>query len=178
MTIERSHGKARPTLPRSSDLRVVPSTEPERPGQRDARGRFVSGNGAAIGRGEKAAVRRLLGREGATVSDADARRVALDASQVFGATLRELPSDGATVRQLAAMHARHVALAAFWSARASSEGLGTDGGLRAEEQATKHGQRAERLAVTMLDVATRLAAARPKHGAGLAALAARVGGDR
>lgn len=59
MTIEQSHGKARPTLPRLSD--VNPGTVPERAGERDDGGRFAVGNAAARGRGWKRAVRGLLG---------------------------------------------------------------------------------------------------------------------
>jgi len=172
VAIELSHGKARPTLPRSSDLASVPQTVHEPSRGRDAQGRFTSANAAAIGRGAKAAVRRLLGR-GAELSDPQARAVALDAERLFGATLRELPSDGPTVRQLVALYARHAALAAFWSAQASTVGLGSPEGIDAQEQATKHGTRAERLAVTMLDVATRIASAKPKSNP-LEALRARV----
>lgn len=161
MTIEQSHGKARPTLPRSSDLATVTGTDDERSRQRDSSGRFAVGNNAGIGRGAKAAVRRMLGR-GAELTNPEALAVARDADRLFLDTLRELPSTGSTVRHLAALHARHAALAAFWSARASEAGLGTDEGTKAEEQATKHGQRQERVAVTMIDVATKLASRDPK----------------
>jgi len=164
MPIEHSHGKARPTLPRSSDLAMVttaPRTDGEPIRYRDEHGRFMSGNPYAIGRGATAAVRRLLGRSGVAISDADARTVARDADRLFAETMKELPSDGPTARQLAALYCRHAALAGFWTAKASVAGLGTAEGIAAQEHASKHGQRAERLSVTMLDVATRLAKARP-----------------
>jgi hypothetical protein len=55
------------------------------------------------------------------------------------------------------MKSRHEALAAFWHAQAASVGLTTDAGVRAQQLATMHGQRAERLTVTMLDTARVLA---------------------
>lgn len=157
MAGERSHGKARPRLPRASDLKHKPAgpntgaprhnTGPD--------GRFVVGNAAAIGTG-KAPIRRALGRS-AKVTDTEARLVARDAETLFGQVMAELPSDGAMVRQLAALWARHAALAAFWTARASKAGLGTEAGLGATGEATKHGQRAERLSISMLDVARDMA---------------------
>lgn len=159
MTIEQSHGKARPTLPRASDLVPVTRTERERTGQRDARGRFAPGNSTATGRGWKAAMAKLLGR---SVDDPTASVVARDAWRLYLASLSELPDDGPTVRGLVAMKARHEALAGFWFAQAAAAGLGTPEGIAAGEQATKHGQRAERLAVTALDVASKLATARRK----------------
>jgi hypothetical protein len=157
---ERSHGKVRPRQVRSSDLQrlAAAASGAERPVDRDSSGRFAPRNQAALGRGGKAAVRRLLGRS-SNITDPEALAVARDADRLFLATLRELPGDGPTVRQLAALYARHVALASFWSARASAAGLGTDEGVTAQEHATKHGLRVERLAVTMLDVARATAAA-------------------
>lgn len=153
--MERSHDKMRPSLPRSRELPAVLPTAPERPRQRDAHGRFTPGNHASLGRGAKAALRRLLGR-GNDIADADAAQLARDAERLFAATLAELPSDGATVRQLAASFARHSALQGFWAARAAELGLSSDEAVKAEEHASKHGARAERLAISMLDVASRL----------------------
>ena len=156
MAIERSHGAARPTLPRSSDLQpvTVSDADRERVGERDERGRFRHGNESGRGRGWKRAIASMLGRD---VSDPVAQRVASDAWRIFSATVRELPSDGASVRALAASRARHVALEAFWGAEAVTRGLTTAEGIAAQALADKHGQRAERLAVTTLDVATKLA---------------------
>ena len=154
MTIEQSHGKARPTLPRSSDLTPVPDAAEERRHQRDAGGRFKTGNVVGRGRGWKRAIAKMLGRQ---IDDPLAQAVADDAWRTFSAMMRELPSDGAMVRTLVAAKARHDALAAFWGAKAASLGLATPEGVRAQEQSTKHDQRAERLTVTALDVATRLA---------------------
>ncbi len=159
MTIETSHGKARPTLPRSSDLQAVPAPVGEPSASRDAAGRFAPGNVVGRGKGWKRAIARLLGRD---VSDPVAVAVAHDAWTIFAACIRELPHDGPIVRGLVAQKARHDALAGFWAARAVEVGLTTDEGITAQTQATLHGQRAERLTVTALDVATKLAATRPR----------------
>lgn len=156
--IEHSHGRARPTLPRASDLQPVDDAVRERGGSRDAAGRFVSGNAIGRGRGWKRAIAKMLGRQ---CDDPVAQAVADDAWRLFSATLRELPNDGPTVRGLAASRARHAALESFWSAQAIAAGLATQAGIAAQDIATKHGQRAERLAVTMLDVSVRLKNTRP-----------------
>jgi hypothetical protein len=158
MALEQSHGKRRPTLPRSRALAPV-ATARDRRAFRDEGGRFGSGNVASRGRGWKRAIIRLLGRD-AALADPDANRVAEDAFKIFRESLAELPHDGATVRALVARKARHESLESYWSARALAK-LGTPEGVEAEQQATLHGQRAERLCVTAIDVATRLAQARP-----------------
>ncbi len=158
MTIERSHGKARPTLPRSNELPTVIDTDGQRNRGRDARGRFSPGNEGARGRGWKQAIVKMLGRD---VDDPAALAVSADAWRLFAASMREMPSDGPTVRSLVALRCRHEALAAYWHARAVDMGLDTDAGIAATEQATKHGQRAERLAVTSIDIAVRMAKSRP-----------------
>lgn len=168
MTIERSHGKARPTLPRSDDLRLVPTgTEARR--SRDERGRLLSGNDLARGRGWKQALRKMLGK-GAT--DVEAIAVSDDAWRLFVGALHEMPHDGQNVRALLMRKARHEAMSAYWSAKASLVGLATEEGIAAEELATQHGQRAERLTVTALDVATKLAGAKQPKPLDLAAVSA------
>jgi len=99
-------------------------------------------------------IAKLLGRD---IADPVAAKVAADAFRTYGAELRELPHDGPIVRSLCAQHAHHVALAAFWAAQAFDRVLGTPESIAAEERAKLHGQRAERLAVTLLDVAGRMA---------------------
>lgn len=153
MAIEQSHGKARPTLPRASDLAAVPAV-PERSRNHDERGRAVPGNDLGRGRGWKQALRKMLGRG---ASDSEAIAVAEDAWRLFCGALRELPHDGQNVRSLVMRKARHEAMSAYWSAKASLLGLDSPEGIKAEERATEHGQRAERLTVTAIDVATRLA---------------------
>lgn len=152
MTIERSHGKARPTLPRSSDLAdAAPAPEVDR--NRDERGRAVAGNTLGVNKGVRAALRKMIARE---TKDPLARAVADDAWKIFAANVAELPSSGSIVRGLLLRKARHEALSAFWEMQATAKGLATPEGIEAQEMAMKHGQRAERLAVTAIDVATKL----------------------
>ncbi len=160
MSTEKTHGKPSTRLPRAKGLRPAEgaaTARERRRSDRDEHGRASVGNTLAKGRGWKRAVDRMLGHDGAELTPTSAA-VAEDAWRVLTATVRELPHDGPTVRGLAASLARHRALEAFWSARALAVGLDTPEGIAAQEHATKHGQRAERLAVTALDVARVLAA--------------------
>jgi hypothetical protein len=157
VSIEQSNGKARPTLPRSSDLKPV-ETVPDPSEGRAPGGRFAPGNRISEGQRWKASIRKLLGKG---ASSEQAANLAREAFRLYLAVLRGLPSDGPTVRMLAALQARHAVLAAFFTDRAAELGLETDAGAVALEQATKHGQRAERLAVTTLDVATKLHGSKP-----------------
>lgn len=161
MTIEQSHGKARPTLPRSSDLAVVETVRDPSEGRSEG-GRFAAGNRTAVGARWKNACKKLLGSFAAGNPEA-AAAVARDSWRLFTATMRDLPSDGAQVRQLAALGARHAALSAFFTARAADVGLDSEQGIAFGQLASHHGQRAERLAVTTLDLATKYAS---KTGAG------------
>lgn len=152
MSIERSHGKARSTLPRSSDLAPV-DTVPDPSEGRAVAGRFAPGNRIAAGQRWKASVRKMLGR-GATSEQAVS--IAREAWRMYLALLRGMPSDGPSVRLLVALQARHAVIAAYFTDRASELGLDTAAGASALDQASRHGQRVERLAVTSLDVATKL----------------------
>ena len=159
MSIERSKGKARPTLPRSSDLKPVRAAE-QRSDVRDREGRFAPGNAGGMGRGWKRAIGKMLGQCTQELSDV-AARVAADAWRLFTVAIKEMPHDGPNVRALVARKARHEALEGYWSAQALAN-LGTPKGDAAESRATLHGQRAERLTVSALDVARVLAAAQPR----------------
>jgi len=77
---------------------------------------------------------------------------------LYAAMLRELPSDGAQVRPLVAARVRCAVLAGRYSLRGAELGLDSDEGRAAVELALRLDQRAERLAVTALDISTRLAA--------------------
>lgn len=156
MTIEQSHGKARPTLPRSSDLAPVETVRDPSEGRTEG-GRFAAGNRTAVGAKWKNACKKLLGSY-ASENPEGAAQVARDSWRLFTAAIRELPSDGAQVRQLAALAARHAAMSAFFTARAAERGLDTPDGIAFGNLASHHGQRAERLTVTTLDVATKMAA--------------------
>ena len=154
MTIELSHGKARPTLPRSDDL-AVPPPAADRPRQRDAQGRFAPGNTSGRGRGWRASIARMVGRD----LQGEAAPLAREAWRVYTALLAELPHTGAQVSSLVASRARSAVLSARYAARAAELGLDTEEGQRALTLSMQLDQRAERLAVTALDISTRLAVA-------------------
>ena len=111
----------------------------------------------ARGRGKRAA-KKLLGK-GAT--EGDAAIVARDAQRAFRGAMRELPHDGQFARSLAALYGRHLAASAFYAARSDEAGPATGEGIRLADLALKHGARAERLAISALDVASTLAKAKP-----------------
>lgn len=163
MSIEQSHGKARPVLPRSSDLAAVEAERNPRQDRTEA-GHFAPGNRLGVGARWKASIKKLLGR---TADDAITIAIGRDAWRVYLATLRAMPCDAAPVRSLVALHARHVAVASYFTNKAAELGLESDKGLAFLEVASHHGQRAERTAVTALDVSTKLAAAAPKRKADL-----------
>lgn len=149
MTIEKSHGKARPMLVRSGDLRTVESDGKPTDG-RTPDGRFAAGNRASVGAGFKRTAKKLLGPRSGTVEERTVRR---DAWRIYIATMRMMPSEAAPVRTLVGLHARHVALAALYGALASVAGVASTEGLRLQEAADRQSQRAERVLVTALDVA-------------------------
>jgi hypothetical protein len=161
MTIERSHGKARPTLPRSSDLndRRPPETDDKPNGQRGPGGRFAKGNAIAVGHGWRKAIRKMLGRAGEGIEQEDMRQLTRESWRVYRAFMQELPHDGAQVSSLVASRARHSVLSAHLVGLAAEAGLSTEKGMKLLELSTKFDQRAERLCVTAMDVAERLAAA-------------------
>jgi|HubBroStandDraft_6_1064221.scaffolds.fasta_scaffold58570_6 hypothetical protein len=75
MAFEQSHGKARPALPRASDLCSVQSGE-KPPSGRTSGGHFAPGN-----RERRGAVKKSLGTKAAT---GEALVVARDARRLFG----------------------------------------------------------------------------------------------
>lgn len=153
MTIEQSHGKARPTLPRSSDLEPI-RTERERDADRQPGGRWAHGNKGATGRAWKAAIKAGLPKSTAdTVLDELARQ----SWTLYAAMLREMPSDGPTVRSHVMQVARSTALATYYANRAAEVGLETKEGMALDERSMKHGARAERVSVTAFDIATKQA---------------------
>ncbi len=161
VSIESSHGKARPTLPRAREVRVAPPAD-HRARDRDATGRFKPGNRAGTQRGIKLALAKLTGRY-ITGASEEAMAVAGDAACLLRAKLAESAApDSASVRSLLALAATHEALAAFWFGRALLAGLDTERGIAAQGEATKHGQRAERLTVTAHDMAAKVASVRPR----------------
>jgi hypothetical protein len=149
MTIERSHGKARPALPRASDLRTPESAEKPTDARRPD-GRFGPGNRASVGARFTATIKKSLGTKAAT---GEALIVARDARRLFGHTLASLPSDAPPVRALLAIYSRHAALHAYYTLKAEALGLDTPEGLKLLEVADRQSQRAERVLVTCHDLA-------------------------
>jgi hypothetical protein len=150
MSFEQSNGKARPTLPRASDLRTV-KTERKPTDGRTADGRFAPGNRASIGAGFARVAKKLLGPHAPT--NDDEQIVRRDAWRIFVATMRSMPSDAPPVRTLVGLHARHASLAALYGALAAQAGHGTPEGMKLQEAADRQSQRAERVLVTALDAA-------------------------
>jgi hypothetical protein len=149
MGIEKSRGKARPTLARASDLKPTEAGAKPTAG-RGADGRFAAGNRTGLAARFTHTIRKALGAKAATGA---ALIVARDARRVFGHVLRSLPSDAPPVRALLAVYARHQALHAYYTLRAEAEGLDTPGGLKLLEVADRQSQRAERVLVTCHDLA-------------------------
>ena len=157
---EVSKGKARPALRRASDLRTH-GTEGKPTGERDADGRFLPGNRTALQAGFKHTVKKSLGTSG----DSAAGIVAGDAAKVASHILRSLPSDAAPVRVLVTIHARHVALHAYYTHLAEVAGLETEVGQSLLVVADRQSARAERTLVTALDVARVCSSRRPEMSA-------------
>lgn len=160
MSLQNREGKLRPTLPSSSDI-LVPATVGEPAGQRGACGRFASSNGIARGAGWKHQVAESLGRG----LKGEAGELGRDAYRLYRAFLAELPYDCATSRALLAERARDTVLSARYGRRAAEVGLDTPEGREALRMAIALGARAERVAITSLDISVRLAkSAGPKPG--------------
>ena len=147
MTIRFVKGKARFETPRLKDNRTSTTARDPSAG-RDARGQFAAGNRSAIGQAAKAIIRQSLGTD---VDDPMVR----EATALYRAVLRGLPSDGASVRQLTASRCRHAVLATVYANEASKAGLATPEGMKLAEHARAHDLTAQRLAVTAFDLATR-----------------------
>lgn len=159
MPIEQSHGKARPTLPRATDLRPLPTvSEPTR--NRDARGRFLPGNGVANGRGVRELIKRHLGRDAV---GPELEQLYREVRLLFVSLMKQLPSDAAQVQDLVARQARSSVLASRFAARAADLGYDTPAGHKALELSLKLDARAERNGVTAWDIATKLVDKNRKH---------------
>jgi len=149
MALRVVKGKLRPESPRLKDLALARGgTAVDRSDGRAPDGRFAPGNRAANGRSAKALIRRSLG-EGA---DPEMVRQALT---MYYALLRDMPSDGPSVRQLVAARCRHAVMATRFADEAAKVGLATPAGLKLAEQSRAHDLAAQRLAVTSYDLAVR-----------------------
>lgn len=152
---ERCKGKMRPSFKRASDL-GAPETVRNPSEGRTPRGTFAEGNRHSVEARVKHSIRKTLGSK----ADAgEAGLVAGDAGRIFGAFMRSMASDAAPVRAMAALAARHSALASFYGSKAVQAGLTTPEGMALQTAADRQSQRAERVLVTAEDLADRHAKA-------------------
>lgn len=164
MTTRFVKGKARTETPRLKDLSVHASERDPTEGRAEG-GRFAPGNRVSVGQGWKATIRKSLG---ALATSPEADDVIRQATSLYIAVLRGLPSDGAGVRQLVAAQCRHAALATFYANEAARAGLASALGLKLAEASRSHDTTAQRLSVSAYDRAVHEAEARPKaHGSAL-----------
>lgn len=157
MTVEKSRGHVYSVLPRSGSLEPVGPAASRTEG-RTADGKFGPGNPHA----GTASWRSLVAESFGDLTDKDATSVERRSARYFRAFMRDLPTDNTTVRALVAQRARAAALADFFSLRAHEVGLDSDEAARCLNEALKWDLRAEKLAVTSLDVSTRMATRRRK----------------
>ena len=149
MAFERSHGKARPTLVRASDLQ--PAEAAAKPtGQRDQHGHFAAGNSVGVAARFVHTIRKALGTKAAP---GEAGTAARDGRRIYSHTLPSLPSQAPAVQTALSLHARHVALFNFYSMKAEAAGLASDEGIKFQKIADEQSKRAERCLVTTLDAA-------------------------
>lgn len=158
MTFERSHNKVRPMLVRASDLQPGQPADKPTTGRSD-HGHFAAGNRLGVAARFMATVKKALGNKN---SPGETRIVYRDARRVMAHVLRAMPSNAAPVRVLVAIHARHVALHGYFTAKAEAAGLDTPEGLKLLEVADRQSQRAERVLVSAQDMA-RVCAAQEKE---------------
>jgi hypothetical protein len=158
MTIERSHGRARPTLPRRADLRAITPAraESDRDRDRDSLGRFQTGNKVSVARGVNRDVKRLFGKLVRTELSEGAADAVSAAYRLFRSIMATMPSNAAIVRTQVASACWHTALAGHWRTVALEAGLESAEGIAADERATAHDLRSERLLVSAIDLAQRL----------------------
>jgi len=151
MPLRLVKGKLRVEGPRLKDL---PSSGPVRDPSvgRGSDGRFASGNRLGSGQAAIAVIRKSLGADGADES------MVREAVVMYRQLLREMPSTGASVRQLVAARVRHASLATRYAGLAADAGLGTPLGIKMAEASRSHDMTASRLGVTAYDLATREAA--------------------
>lgn len=142
--------------PRLKDTPALETARKPTVGRGEA-GRFATGNRAAIGQGIKALIRKGLGDP----SNPATAELVKEATRLYLALLRSLPSDGPGVRQLCAAQARHAMLATHYANEAANAGLATATGLKLAEAARSHDTTAQRLSVTAFDRAVREANAAP-----------------
>ena len=159
---ELSHGKARATRARSSDLLVAGPVDVRRRNHDDL-GHWAPANEGGRGKGWRTLIRKSLG-PGATTEDVV--RLARESWTLYLALSRELPFTGAQVSSLTAARARWTVLSSYYTARAAEVGLGSVEGKELLDLALKLDVRAERLAISAADISVRMARAKPPEPKG------------
>jgi hypothetical protein len=154
-----SNGAMRPSLPHSSDLATVPHPVVSPTVGRDHAGRFASANPWAGAAKWRSLIADGLGRD----LPGEAGELGKRAYRLFRSFLADMPVDCASVRSLVAQRARAAALADRYATLGMTLGEATEAGTAALAEALKWDARAERLAVTSLDIATKLAVVARKH---------------
>lgn len=154
MAIRFTKDAVRTETPRLKDLSIKETARDPSEG-RQGHGYFGQGNRQAEGQGTKALIRKGLGN----AEDPATGRLVREATRLYLAILRSLPSDGPGVRQLVASQARHAMLATHYANESAREGFASDRGLKMAEASRAHDTTAQRLAVTAYDRAVREAAA-------------------
>jgi len=154
VSIEQSHGKARPTLPRSREL-FVTGKDPDQSNGSTEKGPFAPAHGRKFRKGRWSAFfAEALGRD---VDSPGAREIGRKAWKLYRGYLAELPCVTVSTRSLCAARARAATLADFYASLGTRSGPHTEKGATWLGEALKWDQRAERLTVTCLDVSARQA---------------------
>jgi hypothetical protein len=160
MSFERSHGKLRLARPRLREATAPTADEPLR--DRDALGRFATGNGAARNRTAKRSLTAALRAAAATAAAEVAQssqigaRAAQHALALYRAEARALVVESAMVRSHLLRWAVNTALALELQAAAVEQGPDTEQGLRLLERAHACEGRAERASVAAVTFASAL----------------------
>ena len=177
-TIEQSHGKPRLTGPRPSDLGTV-ETGGDRGRDRDAGGRFQTGDKAAVGRSAKRALRAAYSaandRLKSVVGEGPvADQLLADASAVHRAARLELGTSSVFVEGPSIAYAVESVLAGYFMAEAAQAGFLSDRGLELHQRAMQCETQAQR-AMTAALAAVKALKDRRKADDPLAALDRRLG---
>jgi hypothetical protein len=143
-TVEVSHGKPRLTGPRPTDLETVP-TGYDRERDQDGRGRFTSGNKAAVGRGARKAIRAPYDAAKERISEALEKHpdvepavadvLLRDALLIFNACRAELGTRSVWAQGPTVAYAIETTLAGYYMQEAAAAGFLTERGEHLHDRA-------------------------------------------
>lgn len=157
-----------PAAPKPSKLAAsIPDGTERHVRNHKPNGRFAEGNKASAGSHWRAEIRKQLG---VLAADDETRRLANEAQYLFRCLMRDMPVDGAGVSALVASRARATVLAAWFAAESARVGMTSDRGMKLLDTSMKLDARAERLAVTAIELAGRQHKAKKQDAVGLAGL--------